>query len=217
MPVTHADKCLAISFFILIKDRGIRKLILGILLFLFIGVSSFSCGLASSLNTASVKDKNILPGDSLKLQKTFTVTGKVTQTFSYCGGAVPPKQVLDKLKAPVAYPEKKFYIRAGSLNNIENKILESFVTDSSGEFSVQLAPGIYSIILEEQLNRIRISDYVTKNQKADEECLHEWWSRPYYLLEVKDENINQLNFTFHHVCFVSADIPCLQYTGPALP
>ena len=52
---------------------------------------------------------------------------------------------------------------------------------------------------------------------ADEKCLKAWWAKPYYLLEVKDKDISDLNFTFHHRCFVPGDIPCINYIGPMPP
>jgi hypothetical protein len=55
---------------------------------------------------------------------------------------------------------------------------------------------------------------MTKNQIVDEQCLIEWWKKPYYLLEVKDQNITSLNFIFIHRCFLNNDIPCISYGGP---
>jgi hypothetical protein len=185
-----------------------------LLLFVLVSETFSYCKPASSVSDGI---KNTVPGDTLSTGKTFTVTGIVTQTFSYCGGAAPPKQILDKLKTPVAYPGKKFYVRSGKVNNIEAKIVGSFTTDSIGRFSVSLQSGAYSIIQEEQLNKIRASDYDKQNQEVDEQCLMEWWAKPYYILEIRDNNISGLNFNFQHTCFVSADIPCLKYVGPPVP
>ena len=95
--------------------------------------------------------KKTRPAISLK---TYTVTGKVTQTYSYCGGAAPPKDLLDEMATPVAFPGKRFYIRPGVTNNSNVKIVKSFTTAEDGSFSIQLAPGIYAVIVEEQLNKI---------------------------------------------------------------
>lgn len=185
-----------------------------LLLFVLVSETFSFCKTPSSVSDSN---KNAVPGDSLNTGKLFTVTGMVTQTFSYCGGAAPPKQILDKLKTPVPYPGKKFYIRSGKINTVEAKIVRSFTTDSSGGFSVSLEAGLYSIIQEEQLNKINASDYTRQNQEADEQCLLEWWAKPYYLLEITSNNIGGLNFNFQHACFVSADIPCLKYVGPPVP
>ena len=175
---------------------------------------------SQSVPATACKGKNkkthSLPG-SAKLLKEYTVSGKVTQTSPYCGGARPPKELLDRLATPVAYPNKKFYIRQGKVNSVKAKVIKSFTTDSAGEFSVQLAPGTYSIIQEEQLHKIKAVDYTKKYQVVDNKCLQEWWVKPYYLLEVKDNDIRQLNFNFHHRCYIAGDIPCITYTGPLHP
>ncbi|MCC6371738.1 MAG: hypothetical protein IT236_12085, partial [Bacteroidia bacterium] len=45
----------------------------------------------------------------------------------------------------------------------------------------------------------------------------EWWSKAYFVLEIKDKNIDGLEFNFHHKCFIEGDVPCLNYTGPMPP
>ena len=144
----------------------------------------------------------------------FLITGIVLQTSSYCGGAKPPQELLDKLNTPKAYPDKTFYVRAGSKNDVNEKIVVKFSSKMDGTFSFNLKPGTYSVIMEEQLSMIELTDYNTKNQKVDEKCLEEWWGKPYYLLEVTDKNITDLKFTFNQRCFLKTDIPCVTYTGP---
>ena len=84
--------------------------------------------------------------DSLK---TFAVSGRVTQTYSYCGGASPPKQVLDRLANPVAYSGKKFYIRQGKANSTKAKVVKSFITGKDGEYlfkDVVVGDGVTTIV-----------------------------------------------------------------------
>ena len=147
----------------------------------------------------------------------FIISGKVTQTSSYCGGAKPPQELLDRLATPVAYPHKKFYIRKGKVNSTKARIVTSFISDSIGTFSIRLAPGIYSIILEEQLYKIKACKYTKQYQQVDNRCLQQWWAKPYYLLEVKDNNNTELNFNFHKRCYIPGDVPCITYTGPLHP
>lgn len=149
-----------------------------------------------------------------KQSKKITISGKVLQTFNYCGGAKPIQAVLDNLAKPKAYPNKTFYIIKGDLNTINSILIDSFVTQKDGSFSSKLAPGIYSIIVEEQLKPIDANKYQTKNQKVNEQCLKDWWKKPYYILNVKRTNISNLNFTINHRCFLSIDIPCISYIGP---
>ena len=149
--------------------------------------------------------------------QTFRVSGKVTQSFPYCGGANPPAEVMDNLARPVAYPNKKFYIRAGGINNITAKVVSSFTTDSSGSFSFNIAPGTYSIILEEQLVQPDVKKYEKQNLRLNRKCLDQWFIKPYYIIEVKDKDISDLNFHFLHRCFIDSDIPCISYDGPMPP
>lgn len=149
--------------------------------------------------------------------QTYTISGKVTQTFSYCGGAAPPQHLLDKLATPVAYADKKFYIRKGKTNSTKIKVLKSFATNAEGGFSIRLSPGTYAIILEEQLHQIIAGSYKKENLEVDEKCLQKWWEKPYYILEIKSSNIQNLHFNFHHSCFITKDLPCITYIGPMPP
>ncbi len=199
-----------------IKKRNIQPIIIiTVVLIFFISIAivngqkisflEFEKEISSSLSVEEFKDN----------AKTHVISGKVTQTFNYCGGAAPPKQILDKLAIPVPYSGKKFYIRAGKSNNLRSRIVSSFITGKDGEFSIRLSPGIYSIIQEEQLKKIKASDYNKTNQQIDEKCLYEWWMKPYYILNVKNADIKLLNFNFHHPCFITTDIPCVSYLGPS--
>lgn len=167
-------------------------------------------------NTAETVNKcsNI---ETKSIGKTFTVSGTVTQTGSYCGGAVPSKEMLAQLSTPKPYAEKKFHVIKGDTNTPSHKIILSFTTDEQGKFSFSLRPGTYSIIQDEQATPLNVKEYKTKTISADENCLKIWWAKPYYVLRVKRADITGLEFKFHHRCFLPNDIPCLQYTGPYPP
>ena len=163
------------------------------------------------------ESQNIVREHSKSKRQTYLISGHVSQSSSYCGGARPTQEMLDKIAIPVAYPNKKFYIRKGKTNSLNLKFLKTFNSDKDGNYTIRLPKGIYSIILEEQLKEINIGDYTTTNQQVDTNCINEWWSKPYYLLEVNNKNIDHLDFDFHHRCFVTNDIPCLNYVGPMPP
>lgn len=147
----------------------------------------------------------------------YTVSGKVRHSFAYCGGAAPSEEMMAEFTKQKPYAGKTFYIRKGKTNNVKAKVILSFKADTAGNFSFQLPPGIYSIIQEPQVKKLNIKFYKKQHITADESCLKTWWEKPYYILEVKDKNINGLDFKFHHPCFISDDIPCLQYNGPMPP
>ena len=207
-------KTFSTFFFLLTKKRKYHKYISVVILSGFI-LSAFIY--SKSLPVSGFKRKNQRPGllnGTEKLVKEYVVTGKVTQTSTYCGGANPPQELLARLATPIAYPAKKFYIRRGKINTTKARIIKSFTTDSAGFFSISLAPGVHAVILEEQLCKIKPNQYNTKYQQADNKCLQQWWATPFYLLEVKDKNISELNFNFLHRCYVTSDIPCITYRGP---
>jgi len=166
------------------------------------------------LFNACIGAKTIPNSKSDSLVNTYTVSGRVLQQFPYCQGARPTEEMLAKVTTLVAYPNKKFYVRKGSTNRKNGKVVKHFTTNGEGFFSLSLLPGIYSIIVEEQLNTINPQNYITDTQNVNEQCLIEWWEKPYYLLEIKDQNINSLNFKFTHRCFLHTDIPCIDYKGP---
>ena len=154
------------------------------------------------------------PVPNEKTVQKFHISGKVTRSFAYCGGANPPQEVLKSLATPVPYPNKKFYLRKGKVNSIKAGIVSGFMTDSQGNFSFEVPPGIYAIILEEQLEVIHVNTWNKPNLQIDEKCLREWWVKPYKILEVKNHDLVLPVFHFPQPCFIESDIPCIEYTGP---
>jgi hypothetical protein len=148
-----------------------------------------------------------------------TVKGKLMQTRSYCGGVEPSQEVLDNIQKPTPYENKIFYVRKGKVNSTKAEVITSFTTDVNGEFSFQITPGTYSIIQAKQLKALKKSELTStdKTRVVDGKCMKEWWAKPYYLLEVKTENITIPVWSIHHPCFVEGDIPCISYDGPMPP
>lgn len=148
-----------------------------------------------------------------------TVKGKLMQTSKYCGGAKPSEEILKDAATPKPYEGKVFYVRVGKKNSTKAEVITSFTTDANGEFSFQITPGTYSIIQEKQLNALTSADLRSSdpNTKVDSKCMKNWWVKPFHLLVVKTENITIPDWTIHHPCFVSGDIPCIKYVGPMPP
>ncbi|MBI3501287.1 MAG: prealbumin-like fold domain-containing protein [Bacteroidetes bacterium] len=184
------------------------------------------CGMQESLaqKKSSGKHKSKIQAAQSEIkppEKKVAVSGTVTQTFPYCGGARPTKEVMDAISQSKPYSGKKFHVIKGETNTASHKIILSFTTDSAGNFSFQLPAGTYSILLDEQVAAPDSKKYTSQFVKMDEACFKDWWAKPYYLLEVPaattNTNIKGLNFEFHHRCFLQNDIPCLQYDGPLPP
>ena len=160
----------------------------------------------------AISEKNCERKDNSTTQ--YTLSGKVEQRSLYCGGARPTQEMVNELTKPIPYPGKTFYLKKGTTNSIQEKVIESFTTDQQGHFSIKLPAGTYSIILEEQLQEIDPKKYQTERQKVDTQCLVDWWKKPYAIVEVHDQNIDSLQFLFTHRCFLKTDIPCITYDGP---
>jgi hypothetical protein len=145
-----------------------------------------------------------------------TITGNVQVVQPYCGGARPTPEIEKNARKPNPFVGKLFYIRKGKTNSIKAKIIDSFIADAQGNFSIKIPKGTYSIIVQEQKNALNIKKYNTQFQKADSVCLKKWWSTPYHLLIVKTVN-EPLQFMFTNRCYIQSDAPCLYYNGPVHP
>ena len=173
----------------------------------------FICGPKTSL-TASADGKTTDP--SLPSPK-MTISGTVTQSDAYSGGVKPTEERLKRLTAPRAFPGKKFHVIKGNTNTIAREIVLSFTTGEAGNFTFQLLPGTYAILVDEQVSSPDAKKYQTKSITVDETAFNQWWAKPYQLLDVKATNITDLKFHFQHRSFIPYDIPPLRYTGPYPP
>jgi hypothetical protein len=151
--------------------------------------------------------------------KQYAVHGTITQTRSYCGGARPSDEMLEKLNTPRPLPGIKLYVRSGNTNQLKKRIQRTIVADSAGNFVIHLPPGTYCIIQEEQIKKLNPESYRKKQTeylKLDENCLNKWWSDCLLTFEVKAEDKKGLNINFNTPCFTNG-VPCLNYTGPMPP
>jgi hypothetical protein len=173
------------------------------------------CVLAGNVHASTVT-----PKAAKKTSKQKDVSGLITQTHAYCGGARPTEEVLKRLQTPAPFPGKKIYIRCGNENTTKKKIIRTVTADSTGHFSIKLPPGTYCIIQEEQVKKLDPDHFLKKETaelKLKKNCLEKWWSTCYQTFEVKatDSHV-PLNVNFHFPCFTEG-IPCMQYSGPLPP
>lgn len=172
-----------------------------------------ACGPQTNRAPSGIGNTTEAPLPSHKI----TVSGLVTQTDSHCGGVAPTDEMEKRLATPHAFPGKKFHVIKGDTNTTAHEIVLSFATGEDGNFSFQLLPGTYSILVDEQATPPDAKKYRTEFISLDEACYDKWWAKPYHLLEVKTADLTGLKFHFHHRCFLTNDIPCLRYTGPYPP
>lgn len=146
------------------------------------------------------------------------VSGFITQTSSYCGGARPTEEVLEEYNRPKPYSGKTLFVIGGEKNGSGNKVIAKLSSNDTGYFSLSLSPGVYSIVQEEQMKPLDTRSYNSaKMVEADTTCLRKWWSEPLAVIRVSNKEVKGISINFHHPCFVSGDVPCLRYVGPMPP
>jgi hypothetical protein len=150
-------------------------------------------------------------------EPTFTFSGTVTQTSSYCGGARPSEETVQEYNKPKPYAGKVLHVRLGADNNAGGKVVLKLVADSAGFFSGSLPAGSYCIVQEEQLKPLDLSAISGKGDtpvNIDTICIRKWWNGRLAEIDLTSKNVSGLSVNFHHPCFVSGDVPCRRYSGP---
>jgi hypothetical protein len=151
-------------------------------------------------------------------KKTYKISGKITQTSLFCGGARPTEEMMREMEVPKPYKNKVLYVRAGKINTTAKSVLLKFTADSAGSFSFTLPPGEYVIIQAEQVKKLNLKKLPSgKDFMINKKCLDEWWKKPYYALVIKDADVTNLNFNFEKRCFIPTDVSCIEYMGPMPP
>jgi len=147
------------------------------------------------------------------------VEGRLSYTLPYCKGIAPTPEDIKTLNTPIPY-STKLYLRNGTVNSDSNPIIDSVTTDSDGNFTFEVLPGEYVILLPEQVHRESIDEYLGKRKKflaVDSLCLGKWWEKGLFQISVVDKDITKLNVNFRNKCFVPRSMPCATYTGPHIP
>jgi hypothetical protein len=189
------------------------------LIFLFL-VFSFAC----RQKKVSVKDEGIMvsPSEVGWEVNMYSVSGNVTQSKSYCGGARPTDAILQEITTPKPLANSIFYIRKGKGNNPASDEYISFKTDENGNFDIKLLPGDYVII---EQNRLDSSYYFSvlktysketdSYSNADTLCMQKWLSGSLAQFTVKDADVKNISWDIHSGCYVN--VPCVHYKGPLPP
>ncbi len=148
-----------------------------------------------------------------KAQTLYTISGTITQTASYCQGAAPSEEMLNKLNTPTPLPNKTIYIKRIRNSKYKAKILAKFTTDSLGKFEIKLPRGSYCFIEAYKVKpfRIKKSDKVFK---YDNKCLRKLHNQCDLSLVVTS-NKNDISINYHSYCDWGA--PCVQYLGELVP
>ncbi len=144
----------------------------------------------------------------------YAVTGTVTATYAYCGGARPSAEMLAELNRPKPIANKKLFIKSGSVNAKNQKVITSFETDANGHYKMKLAIGSYCIVDEGKSGDYKFPA-TDSLHKWDSDCLLKEYERCDYQLTVSSKPIDSITINFFVPC--SWDMPCLDYSGPLPP
>ena len=154
--------------------------------------------------------------------KTYRVSGNITYSSDYCGGAYPSEAMLLQLANPTPYSGKVLFIRRTKTNDLSQPILYTLISDSLGNFSIDLPPGNYCLIDEFRKDRAIFEKVYSKDSTnylrvPDPQCLDDWFNSCLYGFTVSDYSISTIQINIHRTCFRPEGIPCISYTGPMPP
>lgn len=147
-------------------------------------------------------------------KKRFTVSGLLTQTSDYCGGASPSQGLLDMLQTPQPSPGIKLAVRKGNTNNTRQSIVATAISDENGRFSFSLFPGTYCLVIGEKSAPLVIPEN-DANSSWDAACLKSKHNSCDYTFTVKGRSLSGIIVNYHKHC--SFRQPCRRYTGPTPP
>lgn len=150
--------------------------------------------------------------------KTFKVTGHILVQGQYCGGAAPSQQILDEAQRPRPMANQGFLIRGGGTNMLGKSMVTRTRTDANGNFSVDLAPGTYCMVLEEKESARQRGFYDNTNYVIDRKCDDKWLTTCDLSFTVADKPVSGLRLTFQKKCYIDNTLsPCVTWNGPLPP
>jgi hypothetical protein len=139
---------------------------------------------------------------------------------SYCGGARPTEEMLAEINLPKPMMGERLYLRKGSVNNVDEPVVASETTDSSGRAIFHLSPGQYCVVRIDKSNVEQHDKWKRDLLKGNElyapvdvECLKKWLYTPEMIIEVYENGLMEFELVINKPCPWNA-IPCAQYIGP---
>lgn len=118
-------------------------------------------------------------------RKKIKISGTVTYTHIYKGGARPTDEILQQCCSPQLYADKKLYLK----ENYYSKVIYTLQTDSAGRFNACVRPGKYKLYLNNDFNTEKSN--ALNAGKGDEQM--QWLTDPYFEMEVTRKG--ERNFT----------------------
>lgn len=152
-------------------------------------------------------------------KKLCNVKGVLNQTYSYCGGARPPDELLLELAKPKPLPYHKLYLKKHTTSIIDAIIIDSIKTDQNGRFRLKIPNGNYVIVDSIYKNRWHYNQLIRfiLNEKElysqlDSNCLLNRFNTPLLNFKISKKNQELKAITIHKNCDYNK-IPCVNYKG----
>jgi len=159
---------------------------------------------------------------SFTTKKKFKVTGQITNTQSYCGGAVPTPEKLKDMNTPKPIKGKSYFVRKGKVNSVSSPIVAELSLNEMGQYEIHLQTGTYSVVSAEKKDKVFYNEMLKLYSKEtehytamDKKCLDQWLQTPDFTIEVKGKD-TIVNHNFQEPC-PWKKVPCANYKGPFPP
>jgi hypothetical protein len=157
----------------------------------------------------------------VKSSKNFSIVkGIVNQTYSYCGGARPPDELLIELAKPKPLSNYKLYIKKNIPSIIDAIIMDSIITDQNGRFNIRLKKGNYVFIDSNYKDRNQFNQLVKfilddqeNYSQLDSNCLLNRFNLPLISFKINQRTHHLKPIIIHRNCDYNK-IPCVNYKGP---
>lgn len=170
--------------------------------------------LAAFLLPAQTVSKKKKRGAKQDTVKTYPIELRITQTSSYCGGAEPTQEQLQRQFTPMPLPGKTVYIKRGKSNSSTDTLLIKVKADDKGFIHLKLAPGAYCVVEEFKTQPLVIPPNSPMFQ-YNAECLEQRWKSCDEIFYVVPEGNQPVSINYHKRC--GYEVPCGNYNGPMPP
>jgi hypothetical protein len=145
---------------------------------------------------------------------------QLNYTESYCAGARPTDEILAEIALPKPMNGERLYLRKGSVNNLNEPLVASEITDQSGRAIFHLMPGQYCVLRASRSDKKQTEKWKDELLKGNElygpidiECLEKWLATPELMIEVSESGLLKFEMLINKPCPWNS-IPCAQYIGP---
>jgi hypothetical protein len=147
----------------------------------------------------------------------FILNGQVTITYDYCKGTAPTDEEYASYRTPRICANKKLFIRQGSTNDPTKPILAELISDTYGNFSIQLPKGVYCIVDEKKKDKTLFNKIINnhKDNELAKPCLEDWIKTPDAAFTIDNQDI-KISINYNQPCSWNST-PCIGYNGPLPP